>query len=87
MRRSVRGFTLVELLVAMAIVAIIGVMALTGLSTVIDQQAIARERSERWREVQFAMRIVVQDLVQVHPRPTREETGGSFVPSVIGGPI
>lgn len=85
MRRPGSGFTLVELLVAMAIVAIIGVMALTGLSTVIDQQSIARERSERWREVQFAMRMVAQDLVQVHPRPTREETGGSFVPSVLGG--
>lgn len=79
------GFTLIELLVAMAIVAIIGVMALTGLSTVITQQSIARERSERWREVQLTMRIVAQDLVQVHPRPTRQETGGSFVPSVIGG--
>lgn len=84
-RRAGAGFTLVELLVAMAIVAIIGVMALTGLSTVIDQQTIARERTERWREVQLTMRIVAQDLVQIHPRPTRNETGDSFVPSVVGG--
>lgn len=79
------GFTLVELLVAMAIVAIIGVMALTGLSRVIDQQTIARERTERWREIQLTMRILAQDLVQIHPRPTRTQTGGSFVPSVLGG--
>jgi general secretion pathway protein J len=81
-----RGFTLVELLVAMAIVAVIGVMALTGLSEVINQQAIARERAERWGEVQLAMRIVMQDLAQVHPRPTREELGESFQPSLLAGP-
>lgn len=85
MRRSA-GFTLIELLVAMAIVAIIGVMALTGLSTVIDQQTAAREHSERWREVQFTMRMVAQDLAQIHPRPTRDETGDSFVPSVLASP-
>ena len=80
------GFTLIELLVAMAIVAIIGVMALTGLSEVIRQQDIARERSERWREVQLALRIVAQDLAQIHPRPTREELGEAYVPSVLANP-
>ena len=81
-----QGFTLVELLVAMTIVAILGVMALGGLSTVIDQQSIARERMERWREIQFAMRIIVQDLAQIHPRPTREELGESYQPSIMAGP-
>lgn len=57
MKRS-RGFTLIELLVAMAIVAVIGIMALGGITTVIDQQTIARERAERWREVQLAVRKI-----------------------------
>ncbi|MBN1237160.1 MAG: type II secretion system minor pseudopilin GspJ [Gammaproteobacteria bacterium] len=81
-----RGFTLIELLVAMAIVAVIGVMALTGLSEVIRQHEIARERSERWREVQLAMRIVAQDLAQVHPRPTRDELGETYLPAVLANP-
>ena len=85
MRRPA-GFTLIELLVAMAIVAVIGVMALGGLSTVIDQQAIARERTERWREVQLAMRIVAQDLAQTHPRPIRDETGRTHQPAFIADP-
>ena len=70
-----RGFTLVELLVAMAIVAIIGAMALGGLNEVIKQQAVATERTERWRAIQFAMRMIVQDLSQIHPRPMRQEMG------------
>ncbi|MEE9570367.1 MAG: prepilin-type N-terminal cleavage/methylation domain-containing protein, partial [Gammaproteobacteria bacterium] len=64
--RCAKGFTLIELLVAMAIVAVIGIMALSGLSEVIRQQTIAQERAERWREIQFAMRIISQDLAQIH---------------------
>ena len=81
-----RGFTLVELLVAMAIVAVIGIMALAGLNEVINQQTIARERVERWREVQLAMRIVAQDLAQIHPRPTRDELGESYLPALMADP-
>lgn len=81
-----RGFTLVELLVAMAIVAVIGIMALTGLNEVIKQQSIARERAERWREVQLAMRIIAQDLAQIHPRPTRDELGESYLPALLADP-
>ena len=84
--RCAKGFTLIELLVAMAIVAVIGVMALGGLSEVIRQQTIAQERAERWREIQFAMRIISQDLAQIHPRPTREELGESWQPSVLVNP-
>ena len=84
--KPLRGFTLIELLVAMAIVAIIGVLALTGLSTVISQQEITAERAERWREVQLAMRMLVQDLSQVHPRTTRDETGARSLPSFYSSP-
>jgi general secretion pathway protein J len=84
--RFTRGFTLVEVLVALAIVAIIGVMALEGLSQAIQQQAIASARTERWREIQLAMRVVMQDLAQSHPRPTREELGETFQPSLLANP-
>lgn len=84
--RASAGFTLIELLVAMAIVAIIGVMALTGLNEVIRQQTIARDRSERWQEIQLAMRVIVQDLAQMHPRATREEVGETFRPSLLAQP-
>ncbi len=84
--RLARGFTLLELLVAMAVVAVIGVMALGGLSEVIRQQTIAQQRAERWREIQFAMRIISQDLAQIHPRPTREERGEDWQPSVLVDP-
>jgi general secretion pathway protein J len=86
MPRRPHGFTLIELLVAMAIVAVIGVMALTGLSEVIHQQTLARERTQRWQAIQLAMRVIVQDLAQVQPRPTRDELGETYVPSLLADP-
>ena len=85
-RSSERGFTLVELLIAMAIVAVIGVIALTGLSTVMQQQAIAEERAQRWRDIQFAMHVIAQDLAQVHPRAARDESGETWEASFLVGP-
>ena len=84
-RTSASGFTLVELLVAVAIVAVIGVIALTGLTTVLQQQAIAEERSQRWRDIQFAMHVIAQDLVQLHPRAARDESGEAWKPSFLVG--
>jgi general secretion pathway protein J len=86
MRRPSRGFTLIELLVAMAIVAIIGVMTFIGLNRVITQQAIARERTERWQQIQLAMRLIAQDLAQIQPRATREELGETYQPSLLADP-
>jgi general secretion pathway protein J len=86
MRRSSRGFTLIELLVAVAIVAIIGVIAFVGLSRVVNQQALARERADRWQHIQFAMRLIAQDLAQLQPRATRAELGEAYMPSLLADP-
>jgi general secretion pathway protein J len=74
MRRA-RGFTLLEVLIAMAIFAVVGVMAYGGLQAVLGQQAIARESAARFREVQFAVQQISRDLYQLQPRPVREELG------------
>ena len=85
-RAQSRGFTLVELLVAMAIVAVIGVMAFTGLTTLIRQRDLAEERTKRWQEVQLAVRTIVQDLSQIQPRLTRDELGETYQPSLLANP-
>jgi general secretion pathway protein J len=70
-----RGFTLLELLIAVAIFAVIGVMAYGGLQAVLTQQVIARENADRFREIQFAVQQFSRDLYQLTPRPVREELG------------
>ena len=81
-----KGFTLIELLIAILIVAVIGTIALSGLSRTLDLQIISQDRLDRWREVQLAVRIISQDLAQIHPRPTREELGEAWQPSIIVDP-
>jgi general secretion pathway protein J len=70
-----RGFTLLEMLIAVAIFAVVGVMAYGGLQAVLAQQVIARENADRFREIQFAIQQLSRDIHQVQPRPVREELG------------
>ena len=70
-----RGFTLLEVLVAMAIFAIVAYMSYGGFDAVLKQQQILEQSSARLRDVQFAVRQIVMDFGQIQPRPVREELG------------
>lgn len=72
---SERGFTLLELLVAGAIFAILSAFAYVGLDNVIKQREVVAASTDRLRSVQFAMRRLLQDFSQLQPRPVREELG------------
>jgi general secretion pathway protein J len=79
------GFTLLELLVAVAIFAVVGTLALSGYTQLQRQSEYAEQRLERTREVQRAVQTLVQDLEQAEPRPVREPLGESQLPAVLGG--
>jgi general secretion pathway protein J len=78
-----RGFTLLELLVAMAIFAILGTLALSGYTELQRQSEYAEQRLERTREVQRAIQAIAQDLGQIEPRPIREPLGETVLPAVL----
>ena len=73
-----RGFTLLEILVAMAILAIMSVMAYRSVS----EARVAVENSgghmDRLREVQRAMNLLTGDFRTLAPRPIREPIGDGF---------
>jgi general secretion pathway protein J len=79
------GFTLLELLVAVAIFTIIGALALSGYTQLQRQSEYAEQRLERTREVQRAVQTIVQDLEQLEPRPIREPLGEESMAAVMGG--
>jgi general secretion pathway protein J len=83
--RASRGFTLLELLVAVAIFAIVGTLALSGYTELQKQSEYAEKRLERTREVQRAVQAIAQDLEQIEPRPIREPLGTGQVPAVLAG--
>lgn len=74
-RRHSSGFTLLELLVAMGIFAVIGAMALGGLNTVVDQTTVARDQMDRLSRLQRAMRLMSGDFNSLAPRFVRDELG------------
>jgi general secretion pathway protein J len=82
-RSPAGGFTLMELLVAMAIFAIVGTLALSGYTELQRQSEYAEQRLERTREVQRAVQTIVQDLAQVEPRPVREPLGEARLPALL----
>ena len=79
------GFTLLEVLVAIAIFAIVGVMSLTGYTQLQRQSEYQEQRLERVREVQRAVQTIAQDLTQIEPRPIREPIGEQRVPALLAG--
>lgn len=86
LRHSAAGFTLVEMLVALLILAI---MAALGYSTY-RAARISAERTEdslkRSREIEFGMRIMVADFAQLVPRPVRDMLGQTRLPALRGTP-
>ena len=84
-RHAQRAFTLLELLVAMAIFAVVGVLALSGYTELQRQNEYAEQRLDRVREVQRAVQTIAQDLSQLEPRPIREPLGEGYLPAVQAG--
>ncbi|NMH60784.1 type II secretion system minor pseudopilin GspJ [Alteromonas ponticola] len=67
------GFTLVEILIAMAIFSLIGLAATGILTTVIDSNALSEERFDKLQRLQRAMLTIERDIQQAIAKPTRIE--------------
>lgn len=68
-----RGFTLIEIMVAMAIFALIGVASTAVLTAVIDSNELSEERFARLQHLQRAMLTIERDMLQAIARPVRVE--------------
>lgn len=82
--RFQHGFTLLELLIAVSLFALLGAMAYGGLNSVVrTQQALQQEGAElaRW---QFGFGLLQQDLLQAVARDIRDEQGDSRPSFLLG---
>ena len=70
-----QGFTLVELLVALTIFALLSAAGVTLLSFSVRAQALADERMSRLAEIRRAGALLTSDLAQAAPRISRDEAG------------
>jgi general secretion pathway protein J len=79
------GFTLLELVVAVGIFALMSAIAYGGLLSVLATAAGTEDQSERLGEIQLAMARLERDVEQMVPRPVRDQFGDLRQALVAGG--
>lgn len=80
----VRGFTLLELLVAVAVFAVLAGIAYPGFSQMLTHQAAIDEVREELARLQLAVGTLEQDISAAAPRAVRDEFGDPIA-AVRGG--
>ena len=85
-RRRSAGFTLLELLVSLAIFALLATMAYTALNTVLSARKEVALRAARLTELQTAFMVMERDIEEAVGRPVRDELGDEQ-PALKGGGV
>lgn len=85
--RSASGFTLLELLIAIALFALLGLGTYRMLETVLRSDEAVRAQELQLREISRAIWALERDLQQAAPRPVRDGYGdeqNAFIGQVTG---
>jgi general secretion pathway protein J len=69
------GFTLLEILIALAVFAIMSMMAYAGLAAILDASAATKPRSVQMAQLQATWYLLNEDLSQAIDKPIRDELG------------
>ena len=78
--RTTTGFTLLELLVALSIFALVSTMAYGGLQVVLENRSRVVAEGERLGELQLAIGVIERDLLQLARRNWRDQWGETHPP-------
>ena len=85
-RRRVAGLTLIELLVALAVFAVLGTLTWRGSSQMIDTNRMVSQDLEHWRAINRALQIMELNLIQAVARPSTEGAMAAPALALIDGP-
>jgi general secretion pathway protein J len=78
-----KGFTLIEVLVAMAVFGVMTMLAYMSLGQSLANAELLTERMDRLQAIQRTMRYLSNDLSSASPRPVRDELGTGYLPAVM----
>ena len=82
MKRRQQAFTLIEVLVALAVFGVMSVLSYLALGQTLSNADLLTDRMERLQAIQRTVRILSSDLMQVQPRPVRDILGESYEPAL-----
>jgi len=82
MNRARRGFTLIEMLVALAVFGVVAMIAYMTLGQTLANSDLLTTRMDRLQAIQRTVRFLDNDLMQVSPRPVRDVLGDSYAPAL-----
>lgn len=74
--RQTAGFTLLEILVALTVFAVIGLVSAQLMSQTVRSNENLSQRGERLTDIHRAMQAVQRDIMQLADRPIRDEFSG-----------
>jgi general secretion pathway protein J len=74
-RPNIGGFTLIEVLVAMAIFGVLTALSYASLGQTLNNSDMLTERMDRLQSIQRTMSYLSTDLLQAAPRPVRADLG------------
>jgi general secretion pathway protein J len=77
-----RGFTLLEVLVAVAVFSVVAALAYGGFNQLSQQSDIVERSASRTRAVQSAVHRMSEDFQMLEPRPIREPLGETLEPAL-----
>ena len=87
MRARLRGFTLIEVLVAVLLMAVLSMLAYETLAYVHKARDGSVAAFARLREVELGMHTLVADFEQLEPRPVRQPVGDGYLGAFVGGTL
>ena len=79
-----QGFTLLELLIASIIFALMAIMAYGGLANVMDNSEASKLALHRLKQLQQTVSVLNRDFSQLVSRPIRDEYGNQLPPLAAG---
>lgn len=77
-----RGFTLIEVLVALAVFGVLSVLAYMSLAQTLSNSDMLTARMDRLQSIQRTISYLSNELLQAVPRPVRVELGEAPVPAL-----
>ncbi|CAH0992495.1 Type II secretion system protein J [Sinobacterium norvegicum] len=85
LRKVQHGFTLIEVLVAMAISAVIGLLSYSAMSGNINSIEISRQHQQRMSDMQLFFSVLSRDVRQLANREVRSGDFGPVLPPLKTG--